>query len=123
MTYTKDQLDDAFIAGQRSAKPHGNDKMSDETKQQFIKMGEEITQLKVTSARIETKVDNIIDTLKAHIQEEGEYRRSQDAYHKQIMEQKADKVIVDDLKDNQKWVVRSIIGIVISAIVGLIIVK
>jgi len=123
MTYTKDQLDDAFIAGQRSAKPHGNDKMSDETKQQFIKMGEEITQLKVTSARIETKVDNIIDTLKAHIQEEGEYRRSQDAHHKQIMEQKADKDVVDDLKDNQKWVVRSIIGIVISAIVGLIIVK
>jgi len=121
LPYTKDQLDDAFTAGQRTAIPH--DKMSDETKQQFIKMGEEITQLKVTSARIETKVDNIIDTLKTHIQEEGEYRRSQDAYHKQIMEQKADKAVVDDLKDNQKWVVRSIIGIVISAVVGLIIVK
>jgi len=121
LPYTKDQLDDAFIAGQRSSVTH--DKMSDETKQQFKSMGEDITNLKVTSARIETKVDNIIDTLKAHIQEEGEYRRSQDAYHKQIMEQKADKVIVDDLKDNQKWVVRSIIVIVITAVIRLIMVK
>ena len=121
MTYTKDQLDDAYIAGQRSAIPH--DKMSEETKQQFKIMGEDITNLKITSARIETKVDNIIDTLKEHIKEEGEYRKSQDVYHKQIMEQKADKEVVDDLKDNQKWVVRSIIGIVISAIAGLIMVK
>ena len=121
LPYTKDQLDDAYISGQRSGIPH--DKMSDETKQQFKIMGEDITNLKITSARIETKVDNIIDTLKEHIKEEGEYRKSQNAYHKLIMEQKADKEVVDDLKDNQKWVVRSIIGIVITAVVGLIIVK
>ncbi len=108
LPYTKDQLDEAYIAGQRSGLPH--DKMSDETKKQFNKMGEEITQLKVTSARIETKVDNIIDTLKAHIQEEGEYRKSQDVFHKEIMDKKANV-----------WVEKVLIGvgsIVGTAIVG-----
>jgi hypothetical protein len=123
MTYTKDQLDDAFIAGQRSGLPHGNDKMSDETKQQFKLMGEDITQLKISVVGIEKDVKHLIKTLEDHVKEEAEYRRSQDAYHTEIMKTKADKDVVDDLKDNQKWVVRSIIGIVISAVIGLIIVK
>jgi hypothetical protein len=123
MTYTKDQLDEAYIAGQRSAKPHGNDKMSDETKQQFKLMGEDITNLKVGMGEIKTDVKYLIKTLEDHVKEEAEYRKAQDAYHTEIMKTKADKEVVDDLKDNQKWVVRSIIGIVISAVVGLIIVK
>jgi hypothetical protein len=123
MTYTKDQLDEAYIAGQRSAKPHGNDKMSDETKQQFKLMGEDITNLKVGMGEIKTDVKYLIKTLEDHVKEEAEYRKAQDAYHTEIMKTKADKDVVDDLKDNQKWVVRSIIGIVISAVVGLIIVK
>ena len=123
MTYTKDQLDDAFIAGQRSVKPHGNDKMSDETKQQFKLMGEDITNLKVGMCEIRTDVKYLIKTLEDHVKEEAEYRKAQDAYHTEIMKTKADKDVVDDLKDNQKWVVRSIIGIVISAVIGLIIVK
>jgi hypothetical protein len=117
LPYTKDQLDDAFIAGQRSVNSH--DKMSDETKQQFKIMGEEITQLKVTSTRIETKVDNIIDTLKSHIAEESEYRKNQDIFHKEIMEKKANV-----------WVEKAISGVVIfiltavgGALLSLIILK
>jgi hypothetical protein len=97
--------------------------MSDETKQQFKLMGEDITQLKMSVVGIEKDVKHLIKTLEDHVKEEVDYRRSQDAYHTEIMKTKADKDIVDDLKDNQKWVVRSIIGIVISAVIGLIIVK
>lgn len=114
--YTKDELDNAYIAGQHSDKMH--DRMSDENKQQFIKMGEEITQLKVTSTRIETKVDNIIDTLKAHIAEEGEYRKIQDAFHKDIVEKKADKVVVDEIKANLSRATWIVLTLVITAIIG-----
>jgi hypothetical protein len=57
--------------------------------------------------------------LKAHMIEENENKKA----HEKILETKADKYLVDDLRDNQRWVVRSIIGIVISAIAGLIIIK
>jgi uncharacterized coiled-coil DUF342 family protein len=128
LPYTKDQLDDAFIAGQRSANSH--DKMSDETKQQFKIMGEDITNLKIGQTKLDGKMDLLLQIsnsnhqiLTDHIKEEGQYRDKQDKYHTDMMEKKADKEAVDDLKDNQKWVIRSIIGIVISAVLGLIIVK
>ena len=128
LPYTKDQLDDAFIAGQRNAIPH--DKMSDETKQQFKLMGEDITNLKIGQTKLDGKMDLLLQIsnsnhqiLSDHVKEECVYRDKQDAYHTEMMKTKADKAIVDDLKDNQKWVVRSIIGIVITAVVGLIIVK
>lgn len=121
LPYTKDELDNAYTAGQRSVKSHNT--MSDETKQQFIKMGEEITQLKVTSTRIETKVDNIIETLKAHIAEEGEYRKLQDAFHKDIVDKKADKVVVDEIKANLSRATWIVLTLVITAIVASVIVK
>lgn len=117
MTYTKDELDNAYIAGQRNALPHNT--MSDETKQQFKTMGEDITQLKVSTTRIETKVDGIIETLKNHIHEESEYRKAQDDFHKMIMEKKAgvwvEKVLIG---------AGSVIGVsILGALLSLILIK
>lgn len=115
--YTTDELDNAFQAGKNSAFLHN--KMSEETKQQFKTMGEDITQLKVSTTRIETKVDGIIETLKNHIQEEAEYRKQQDEFHKMIMEKKAGV-----------WVERvligagSVIGVsILGALLSLILIK
>lgn len=128
MTYTKDELDNAYTAGQQSVKPHNT--MSEETKFQFNKMGEEITQLKIGQAKLDGKMDLLINIstsnhqiLTDHIKEEGQYRDKQDTYHQNMMEKKADKEAVDELKDNQKWVVRAIIGIVITAVLGVIFIK
>jgi len=115
MNYTKDELDNAYIAGQRNATTH--DKMSDETKQQFKTMGEDITNLKVSNAKIESKLDSLTELLKAHITEEGENKKKLDL----VLDKKADKTEVDNLVDNQKWVIRLIIGLVITALVALVI--
>lgn len=117
LPYTKDQLDDAFIAGQRSVKPH--DKMSDETKQQFIKMGEDITNLKIGVQDVSKDVKYIVKTLEDHIKEESEYRKNQDIFHKEIMEKKAnvwvEKVLVG---------VGSVVGVaVLGSLLGLILIK
>jgi hypothetical protein len=96
---------------------------SPETIKKIAQMSEDITNLKVGMGEIRTDVKHLIKTLEDHVKEEADYRKAQDAYHTEIMKTKADKDVVDDLKDNQKWVVRSIIGIVISAVIGLIIVK
>lgn len=94
-------------------------KCSPETLKQLEQMSEDITQLKVTNSRIETKVDNIIDTLKAHIEDETKYRELQDKQHKDIIDAKADK-----------WVQTFIIGAittvclsVLGALLGLVIIK
>lgn len=115
--YTTDELDNAFQAGKNSAFLHN--KMSEETKQQFKTMGEDITQLKVSTTRIETKVDGIIETLKNHIQEESEYRKQQDEFHKMIMEKKAgvwvEKVLIG---------AGSVIGVsILGALLSLILIK
>jgi hypothetical protein len=102
-----------FSAGQEHSKS------SPETLKKLAQMSEDITNLKVATGKIETKIDSLTDLLKAHMLEENENKKS----HEKLMETKADKYIVDDLKDNQKWVIRSIIGMVISAVIGLIIVK
>jgi predicted transcriptional regulator len=92
---------------------------SPETLKRLSQMSEDITQLKVGQTRIETKVDNIIETLKSHINDESEYRRQQDAFHKEIMEKKANV-----------WVEKAIVGVVIfvftavgASLLGLILIK
>ena len=92
---------------------------SPETIKKIAQMSEDITNLKVSTGKIETKIDSLTELLKAHMIEENENKKA----HEKILETKADKYLVDDLRDNQRWVVRSIIGIVISAIAGLIIIK
>jgi len=92
---------------------------SPETIKKISQMSEDITNLKVGQGKIETKIDSLTEMLKAHMIEENENKKA----HEKILETKADKYLVDDLRDNQRWVVRSIIGIVISAIAGLIIIK
>ena len=126
--YTKDELDNAYTAGLRNTNLHNT--MSEETKLQFKTMGEDITNLKIGQTKLEGKMDLLLQIsnsnhqiLTDHVKEEGQYRDKQDKYHTDMMDQKADKESVDELKDNQKWVVRSIIGIVISAVLGLILIK
>ena len=126
--YTKDELDNAYTAGLRNTNLHNT--MSEETKLQFKTMGEDITNLKIGQTKLEGKMDLLLQIsnrnhqiLTDHVKEEGQYRDKQEKYHTDMMEKKADKESVDDLKDNQKWVVRSIIGIVISAVIGFIIIK
>jgi hypothetical protein len=112
MTYTKDELDNAYIAGQRNATPH---KMSEETKQQFKTMGEDITNLKVSNAKIEGKIDSLTEMLKVHMTEEGENKKSLE-------------ITLD--KKAGIWVERVLIGVgsvigvaILSALLGLILVK
>ena len=126
--YTKDELDNAYTAGLRNTNLHNT--MSEETKLQFKTMGEDITNLKIGQTKLEGKMDLLLQIsnsnhqiLTDHIKEEGQYRDKQDKYHTDMMDQKADKESVDELKDNQKWVVRSIIGIVISAVIGAFLIK
>jgi len=64
---------------------------SPETIKKISQMSEDITNLKVGQGKIETKIDSLTEMLKSHIAEEGEYRKSQDAYHKEIIEKKAEK--------------------------------
>ena len=92
---------------------------SPETLTKIAQMSEDITNLKVGQGKIETKIDSLTEMLKAHMIEEGLNKKE----HEEILKSKADKYLVDDLRDNQRWVVRSIIGIVISTIAGLIIIK
>jgi len=112
MTYTKDELDNAYIAGQRNATPH---KMSEETKQQFKTMGEDITNLKVSNAKIEGKIDSLTEMLKSHMIEEGENKKSLET----ILDKKAGI-----------WVERvligagSVIGVaILGSLLGLILIK
>ena len=92
---------------------------SPETIKKIAQMSEDITNLKVGQGKIEIKIDSLTEMLKAHMIEENENKRTQE----KILETKADKYLVDDLRDNQRWVVRSIIGIVITAVASLIIIK
>lgn len=92
---------------------------SPETLTKIAQMSEDITNLKVGQGKIEIKIDSLTEMLKAHMIEENENKRTQE----KILETKADKYLVDDLRDNQRWVVRSIIGIVITAVASLIIIK
>lgn len=84
----------------------------------------DINTLNTKIAVIENKLDNIatkqdetIGILKAHIADETEYRKSQE----DKFNLKADKSDVDALVDNQKWIVRLIVGIVVTAVVALVI--
>lgn len=102
-----------FSAGQEHTRP------SPETLKKLAQMSEDITQLKVTNSRMETKLDNIIDTLKAHIEEESRYRTLQDQQHKEIIDAKADKWV-------QTFVIGAISTIclaVLGALLGLVIIK
>jgi len=121
---TQKRIDEDYLIYQGGFKAGENhQKSSPETISKLTKMSEDITQLKVGQCRIETKVDNIIETLKAHINEEAEYRKQQDEFHKEIMDKKADKTEVDGLLENQKWIVRLIIGIIVTAVISLVIIK
>ena len=89
--------------------------MSDETKQQFNKMGEDITNLKISNAKIEGKIDSLTELLKSHIIEEGENK-------------KAFETILD--KKAGIWVERvligagSVIGVaILGSLLGLILIK
>jgi hypothetical protein len=113
MTYTKDELDNAYVAGQRNPTTH--DKMSEETKQQFKTMGEDITNLKVSNAKIESKLDSLTELLKAHIIEEGENKKTLET----ILDKKAGI-----------WVERVLIGAgsvvgvaILGSLLGLILIK
>ncbi len=92
---------------------------SPETKEALKKMGEDITQLKVSTARIETKVDGIIDTLNKHIEEEARYREEQTREHEKIIAEKAnvwtEKVLIG---------AGSVIGVtILGALLSLILIK
>jgi len=117
MTYTKDELDNAYIAGQRNATTH--DKMSEETKQQFKTMGEDINKLKIDITEIKGDVKLIVKTLEDHIRDEDRYRTEQNEFHKMIMEKKAgiwvEKVLIG---------AGSVVGVsIIGALLSLILIK
>jgi uncharacterized membrane protein (DUF106 family) len=97
--------------------------MSEETKQQFKIMGEDINKLKIDITEIKGDVKLIVKTLEDHIKEEGEYRKKQDEFHKAIEEGKANKKDVEKLEDNQKWVIRVVLTLVITALMGLVLIK
>lgn len=117
MTYSKDEIDNAYIAGQNSAMLHN--KMSDETKLQFEKMEKDITDLKIGVTEIKGDVKSILKTLDDHIKDESEYRKAQDLFHKEIMEKKAgiwvEKVLIG---------AGSVIGVsILGALLSLILIK
>ena len=84
LPYNKDDLDNAFTAGQRSAKKHNS--MSEETKLELKKMGEDITNLKLGVQDVSKDVKYLVKTLEDHVKEEGDYRNKQEAFHKDIIE-------------------------------------
>jgi hypothetical protein len=117
---TQKRIDEDYLIYQGGFKAGENhQKSSPETISKLTKMSDDITQLKVGQCRIETKVDNIIETLKAHINEESEYRKQQDEFHKEIVDKKAniwvEKVLI--------WTGTTIGLIILGALMSLIITK
>jgi hypothetical protein len=86
-------------------------------------MQEDVNNLKINIAVINNKLDNlekkqdeILSVIKQHITDEEVNRET-------IMNTKADKSALKDLQDNQTWTVRTIIGLVIAAVIGIVITK
>lgn len=90
---------------------------SPETIKKITQMSEDITNLKVGMQEIKgdvkvvsSDIKNLTELLKSHIAEENENKKA----HEKVLETKADKILVDDLRDNQKWTIRTIIALVVS---------
>jgi fructose-1,6-bisphosphatase len=80
----------------------------------------DINKLDKTIAVLETKMEQITEQVKDGFSNNSkEHREIMDTFQKAI-DLKADKYDVDTLVENQKWIVKLIIGIVTTAIVGLV---
>lgn len=75
------------------------------------------TQMKQIAKQVDEGFSNISHQFDVNSNEHKEMV----AMFQKAMEQKADKDKVDSLADNQKWIVRLIVGIVATAVVGLVV--
>jgi hypothetical protein len=82
-------------------------------------MSEDITNLKVSTGKIETKIDNLTKLLESHILEENENKKS----HEIILSTKADKKEVNKIQGNLERVVWIVLTAVMGSILGLIFIK
>jgi hypothetical protein len=114
----------AYKTGFASGQEHQHS--SPDTLIALKKMGDDINNLKISSAEDRIILKNIEKLLTNHIDEEDSYRLKQDAFHKDMYEKKADKKEVEDLKEiidskTGKWAGNILIwggGVVGVAILG-----
>lgn len=115
-TIDPDIQDYIFKKGYKAGNEHNTP--SPETLIKLAKMGEDITILKVGQGKIEVKLDSIIETLECHIDEESEYRRQQDAFHKQIIDSKADKWVQTAVATLISLICLGVFGVLLEMVIG-----
>ena len=74
-------------------------------------------------AVLETQMKNIAKQVDEGFSNNSKEHREIMATFQKALDEKADKKEVDSLADNQKWVIRLIIGLVITALVSLVLIK
>ena len=80
-----------------------------------------MSDLSTQIAVLETQMKNISEKVEGGFKQNSVEHKEVVQMFTKAMELKADKKDVDSLVDNQKWIVRLIVGIVATAIVGLVI--
>jgi hypothetical protein len=80
-----------------------------------------MSDLSTQIAVLETQMKNISEKVDEGFKQNSIEHKEVVKMFQDAMELKADKKDVDSLVDNQKWIVRLIVGIVATAVVGLVI--
>jgi hypothetical protein len=80
-----------------------------------------MSDLSTQIAVLETQMKNISEKVDEGFKQNSVEHKEVVQMFTKAMELKADKKDVDSLVDNQKWIVRLIVGIVATAVVGLVI--
>lgn len=80
-----------------------------------------MSDLSIQIAVLETKMNQIAKQVDEGFSVNSKEHKEIVSMFQKAIELKADKKDVDSLVDNQKWIVRLIVGIVATAVVGLVI--
>jgi len=80
-----------------------------------------MSDLSTQIAVLETQMKNISEKVDEGFKQNSVEHKEVVKMFNEAMELKADKRDVDNLVDNQKWIVRLIISIVVVAVIGLVI--
>jgi hypothetical protein len=80
-----------------------------------------MSDLSTKIAVIEEQMKNISEKVDEGFKQNSIEHKEVVRMFEEAMELKADKRDVDSLMDNQKWIVRLIVGIVATAVIGLVI--
>ena len=86
-------------------------------------MSEDINKLKTDFAVMNNKLDNIEQKLDKTISMIETHTVDEENRYADIMNTKADRAELEKVKDNIAWVVKVVMGLVITALISLVILK